>query len=107
VDERIKSARGRCPSGSLKPPYKLIFMDCNMPQMDGFDTTVEIIRKCQENGVELPYIIALTAHSDSDKNIKEKCEGCGMNEIKMKPMKSDDIKALFTTLKIDFTFVKM
>ena len=54
-------------------------MDCNMPQMDGFETTKRIIEVCQREGMELPYIVALTAHSQTDKVVKTKCYENGMN----------------------------
>ena len=67
------------PKNEDEPPYKIIFMDCNMPQMDGFETTKKIIEICQKEGVELPYIVALTAHSQTDKVVKTKCYENGMN----------------------------
>jgi CheY-like chemotaxis protein len=57
--------------GELDPPFKIIFMDCNMPVMDGFETTRKILEICQRNNAEKPYIVALTAHDvRNDKNIK-------------------------------------
>ena len=32
--------------GELDPPFKIIFMDCNMPEMDGFETTRKILEIC-------------------------------------------------------------
>lgn len=29
-----------------EPPFKIIFMDCNMPEMDGFQTTQNVIEVC-------------------------------------------------------------
>ena len=42
---------------------KIIFMDCNMPDLDGFQTSKLIMDLCDKYLVEMPYIIALTAYS--------------------------------------------
>jgi CheY-like chemotaxis protein len=51
----------------MDAPFKIIFMDCNMPQMDGFETTTKILELCQKYNTEKPYIVALTAHSLENK----------------------------------------
>ena len=65
----------------------LIFMDVNMPEMDGYSTTREI-RKMPEPWCSLP-IIALTA--DAMKGDREKCLEAGMNKYISKPFKLEEI----------------
>ena len=70
-------------------PYTLILMDCQMPELDGYQTT-ELIRV----GDAGPYyssipIIAMTANAM--KGDKEKCLACGMNDYISKPLQLDDI----------------
>jgi PAS domain S-box-containing protein len=65
----------------------LIFMDVNMPEMDGYSTTREI-RKMPEPWCNLP-IIALTA--DAMKGDREKCLEAGMNKYISKPFKLEEI----------------
>ncbi|MFT3826307.1 MAG: response regulator [Chitinophagaceae bacterium] len=68
----------------------LIFMDVNMPEMDGFATT-RIIRQMPEPYCYLP-IIALTA--DAMPSDKEKCIEAGMNDYISKPFRIDEIESV-------------
>lgn len=68
----------------------LIFMDVNMPEMDGY-TTTRIVRKMQTAHSRIP-IIALTA--DAMKGDKERCLDSGMNNYISKPFKLEDIEAV-------------
>jgi CheY-like chemotaxis protein/anti-sigma regulatory factor (Ser/Thr protein kinase) len=60
--------------------YDLIFMDCVMPGMDGFETT-ECIRR---NGNTRTPIIAVTASSNPDN--RKLCIRAGMNDVMPKPV---------------------
>lgn len=68
----------------------LIFMDVNMPEMDGY-TTTRLIRNLPEPHCNIP-VIALTA--DAMKGDKEKCIESGMNDYISKPFKLEDIEAV-------------
>jgi len=76
----------------MLPHYEpvLIFMDVNMPEMDGY-TTTRIIRKMQTAQSRIP-IIALTA--DAMKGDKERCLDAGMNNYISKPFKLEEIEAV-------------
>jgi two-component system, sensor histidine kinase and response regulator len=63
--------------------YDLVFMDIQMPLMNGRDAT----RKIRENGFTDIPIIALTA--DSMKGDREKCLDAGMNDYISKPIKRE------------------
>lgn len=65
--------------------YDLVFMDCRMPEMDGFQATQQL----REQGYDIP-IIALTAGSTLEE--REKCIQSGMNDILIKPYTADEIK---------------
>ncbi|MCK5736481.1 MAG: response regulator, partial [Spirochaetaceae bacterium] len=62
----------------------LVFMDCQMPVMNGYEST-ETIRK---NGYKAP-VIAVTASALAEE--REKCINCGMSDLVTKPFKQADI----------------
>ncbi|MFC1602786.1 response regulator [Pseudomonadota bacterium] len=70
--------------------FDLIFMDCQMPEMDGFEATAEI-RKLQSNdSVEQAPIIAFTANAmQSD---QEKCLNAGMDDYISKPVCEESLE---------------
>jgi two-component system, sensor histidine kinase and response regulator len=65
-------------------PVDLLFMDVQMPEMNGYDATREIRRL----GYSIP-IVAVTANAL--KGEREKCLDAGMNDFLTKPFKSADI----------------
>ncbi|MEJ2627071.1 MAG: response regulator [bacterium] len=68
--------------------YDIIFMDVQMPQMDGFESTKLIREYEKEKGSHTP-IIALTARAMAQD--REKCISAGMDEYISKPVKSEDV----------------
>jgi two-component system, sensor histidine kinase and response regulator len=76
--------------------YSLIFMDCHMPEMDGFEATRQIRKRELDSIHACPWkapihIIALTAsamHGD-----REKCLAVGMNDYISKPVLLEEIQA--------------
>ncbi|MDW7772459.1 MAG: ATP-binding protein [Desulfobulbaceae bacterium] len=64
--------------------FDLIFMDCQMPVMDGFQATREIIAQAGSGGADRPVIIALTA--DATQTSRQRCKEVGMNDYLLKPL---------------------
>ena len=62
--------------------YDLVLMDCQMPEMDGFEAT-RAIRQSEPPGRRLP-ILALTA--DATAQGREQCMGSGMDDYVTKPI---------------------
>ncbi|HMI01578.1 MAG TPA: PAS domain S-box protein [Pedobacter sp.] len=73
--------------------YDLIFMDIKMPGIDGFETT-SIIRKIEGDYFKSVPIIALTASTLQDENLKFKVSG--MNGHILKPFKPADIRNIIS-----------
>ncbi len=71
-------------------PYDLIFMDCHMPEMDGYVATQEI-RQLEDSSHHTP-IIAMTANAM--KGDEEKCLEAGMDDYITKPIHTEHIRNL-------------
>jgi len=77
--------------------YELIFMDCQMPRMDGYEATRQIRLREREKiqsgeAVSPLVVIALTAHTLAGE--REKCFVAGMNDYLAKPAKISELSML-------------
>jgi signal transduction histidine kinase/ActR/RegA family two-component response regulator len=70
--------------------YDLILMDCQMPNLDGFEATAQI--RCAENGKQHVPIIALTASAMEGE--RQRCLASGMDDFLAKPVAATDLFAM-------------
>lgn len=72
--------------------FDLILMDCQMPEMDGFEATL-LIREWEQSESRTPIpIIALTAHATSGD--RERCLATGMSDYLAKPFSMEQLQAV-------------
>src|SRR5438093_10372025 len=77
--------------------YDLVFMDCHMPEMDGFEATEEIRRR-EGEGRRTP-IIALTASVVGPDGVR--CVEAGMDGFLLKPVKEPELRRVLSHWIID------
>ncbi len=72
--------------------YDLILMDCQMPELDGYETTRRI-RQAETAGERTP-VIAVTAHAL--KGERERCLAVGMDDFIAKPFAQEELLSTIT-----------
>ena len=72
--------------------YDLIFMDCMMPVMDGFESTTIILSGIREANKKPVPVIALTA--DATSATRKRCIDCGMVDYLLKPLDFDELQSV-------------
>ena len=70
--------------------FDIVLMDCEMPELDGYETTVEI-RRHERAATRIP-VIAMTAHTGRSE--LDRCLQSGMDGHIAKPLQLDDVKAV-------------
>ncbi|MFA5974579.1 MAG: PAS domain S-box protein [Elusimicrobiota bacterium] len=74
-----------------KHPYDLVLMDCQMPGLNGYQTTAEIRRRETAQGRHTP-IVAITANALGGE--EQNCRQVGMDDYLAKPVRFNDLKEL-------------
>ena len=73
-------------------PFDLILMDCEMPEMNGFEASAAIVGMKAKSLIPDIPIVALTAYAM--KGDREKCLAAGMNDYLTKPVRKADLRKM-------------
>jgi CheY-like chemotaxis protein len=91
----VVAANGRKAIAALETDaFDLVFMDIQMPEMDGIEATAAIRKKEQLSGKH-QAVIALTAHAM--KGDQERCLAAGMDGYLSKPIRPQELDAILET----------
>jgi len=74
-----------------RQPYDAVLLDCEMPDLDGYETCRRLRQREEEEGRRLP-VIALSAHIGAAE--RESCLAAGMDDHLGKPLRAGDLAAM-------------
>lgn len=74
-------------------PFDFILMDCQMPQMDGLETTRRLLQDHPERNIK---VVAISAHASESDRIQQR--GAGMMAHLNKPFRLKDLQALLNQM---------
>jgi len=87
--DAIEKVDNKSPCGKYCKRFRMIFMDCNMPVMDGYEATKQLKLKMEIGSIPRIPIVACTAYvTNFDAN---KCLQSGMDDYLSKPVSKDRI----------------
>lgn len=72
--------------------FDIVFMDCDMPLMNGFQACEQILSFYCEKQLEEPPVVAVTANDTNED--RERAENCGMKELVKKPLSKNKFDQL-------------
>lgn len=79
---------------AVEKRYDLIFMDCQMPVMDGYEATGNIRKAEHQAGIRRTPIVALTAHAM--KGDRDRCLAVGMDDYITKPFNEQQLATVLS-----------
>jgi signal transduction histidine kinase/DNA-binding response OmpR family regulator len=82
-------------------PYGLVLMDCQMPEMDGLETTTRIRAQERQSGTRPLPIVALTANAMGGE--RERCLAVGMDDYISKPVRMPELARILARFESDQT----
>jgi CheY-like chemotaxis protein len=81
-------------------PYQIVLMDCQMPEMDGYETTWQIRNREKEQAQSSrTHIIALTANTRPQD--RERCLNSGMDDYVTKPVQLVELEVALQRAGVD------
>ena len=86
--QAVEALRKRSSEGK---PFHLVLMDCQMPELDGYEST-RLLRKDPDPNVRNVLVIAMTA--SAIRGDREKCLEAGMNNYLAKPVRAAVLKSM-------------
>lgn len=94
--EAVEKVRAKCGQNTAMPlnGYKMIFMDCQMPVMDGYEAS-KLLTKMMQNE-EIPRIPIIGCTAFTSKNKLDECILCGMDYVITKPVLREKLCELLT-----------